>query len=296
MILGQILGGALGDVIGRIRALYLVMTLQIFASLSSAFLVVDQSLLGWSVFEQLAFWRLLLGIGCGGVYPLAALLSSEVVNDNEREDGVLEEGQEHGGDNNCDGEEQLGQRELDRDDYVRTEAEQERNRLKMLAVTFSTQGIGFVTVPIVSILLLMSFGERHLDTVWRMILAFGSMPGLMLMYLRWHEKRGRQRAYIEMTMAQERRDVDESYLMEDAPRLAENQPVGEEQGQTQQHDFKPNLWEAIQGEDDLFVKLVGTAGACISRLCLVCCHFIIMNVVHKCYFLCSSSSRDVVSV
>ena len=31
----------------------------------------------WTVFEQLAAWRFLIGIGCGGVYPLAASLSSE---------------------------------------------------------------------------------------------------------------------------------------------------------------------------------------------------------------------------
>lgn len=273
MILGQILGGALGDVIGRIKALYLVMSLQILASLSSAFLVVDgAAFFGWSVFEQLAFWRLLLGIGCGGVYPLAASLSSEVVGTEEKNQVITgrREGEE---DNNDD--ELLRQQEeqMNASLFYRTEAEQERNRLKMLAVTFSTQGIGFVSVPIVGIVLLMIFGEEHLDWVWRMILAVGSIPGVILMYLRWKEKRGRAHAMIEMTRQQQQQQQQEEEVHENLQTqtttgeeslISQQDLVEEEEAEVVasevQPDLKSNLWKAIQNEEDLVLKLIGTAG------------------------------------
>lgn len=268
MILGQILGGALGDVIGRIKALYLVMTLQIMASLSSAFLVMSSSWAwsnggaaggavggggGWTVFEQLAFWRLLLGIGCGGVYPLAASLSSEVGN-NQQETQENKRG--HGGEGDAlhGPPEEEPSASLDAVSYFQKEAQQERNRLKMLAVTFSTQGIGFVSVPIVGLVLLVTLGEDHLDLVWRMILAMGSIPGIILMYLRWKEKRrGREQACIEMTSLhdEEHDHQNDNDTDEDEVDEAEH---------AVQSNAKSNLWTAIQNEEELFLKLIGTAG------------------------------------
>jgi len=80
MIVGQLLGGALGDILGRHLAMTVVVLLQVFAALATAlshevslaFLGVDLS-----IFHVLAFWRLVLGVGCGGVYPLAAILTAE---------------------------------------------------------------------------------------------------------------------------------------------------------------------------------------------------------------------------
>jgi len=67
----------MGDLIGRKQGMMLVMFLQVIGSVGSAFSYDGFG--GWSVFEQLAIWRFLVGIGCGGVYPLAALLSSEAM-------------------------------------------------------------------------------------------------------------------------------------------------------------------------------------------------------------------------
>jgi len=274
MILGQILGGALGDVIGRIKALYLVMTLQILASLSSAFLVMSSSWSnggaaggavvggGWTVFEQLAFWRLLLGIGCGGVYPLAASLSSEVGN-NQQETQENKRG--HGGEGDAlhGPPEEEPSSSLDAVSYFQMEAQQERNRLKMLAVTFSTQGIGFVSVPIVGLVLLVTLGEDHLDLVWRLILAMGSIPGIILMYLRWKEKRrGREQACIEMTSLH-----DEEHAHHNDNDTDEDDEVDEAEHAVQSN-AKSNLWTAIQNEEELFLKLIGTAGENIPWLLL----------------------------
>lgn len=78
MILGQLAGGTLGDVLGRHRAMTLVMLLQIVAAFGSA---CSTPLQFWnvrlSIYQTLAMWRFVLGLGCGGVYPLAATLTAE---------------------------------------------------------------------------------------------------------------------------------------------------------------------------------------------------------------------------
>jgi PHS family inorganic phosphate transporter-like MFS transporter len=86
MIVGQLVGGALGDIIGRHRAMSVVMFLQVisaFASACSAEMNIpffDQHL---SIVHVLAIWRFFLGLGCGGVYPLAATLTAESSKSNE---------------------------------------------------------------------------------------------------------------------------------------------------------------------------------------------------------------------
>jgi len=78
MIVGQLVGGALGDLLGRHRAMTVVMFLQVFAALAAA-CSSDVSFLGihWSVYQVLAAFRFIGGLGCGGSYPLAATLTAE---------------------------------------------------------------------------------------------------------------------------------------------------------------------------------------------------------------------------
>ena len=130
MMLGQVLGGALGDAWSPAKALLAVMMCQVVASLASASLAADN-------YWGLAAWRLLLGVGAGGVYPLAAVLSSA------------------GG---------------------------HKDSLHRVVVTFSMQGVGFAAVPVVAVVLLYAMPGR-LDWVWRILLALGSVPGVILMFL-----------------------------------------------------------------------------------------------------------------
>mmetsp|Transcript_17684 Transcript_17684/g.25947 ORF Transcript_17684/g.25947 Transcript_17684/m.25947 type:complete len:534 (+) Transcript_17684:97-1698(+) len=76
MIIGQLSGGALGDWIGRHGAIALMIVLQIVSSIGSIFSapIVSSNV---SIFVVLSIWRFVLGIGCGGVYPLAAILTAE---------------------------------------------------------------------------------------------------------------------------------------------------------------------------------------------------------------------------
>jgi len=95
MIVGQLVGGALGDVIGRLSALYIMMILQIISSIGSSLTFSISSITDDdnddSFYIILSIWRFILGIGCGGIHPLAAVLSTEsnttntTNNDNENE-------------------------------------------------------------------------------------------------------------------------------------------------------------------------------------------------------------------
>lgn len=79
MIIGQLAGGAIGDILGRHVAMALVMSLQIVGALVTA-CAFDGRL---SIYAFVAFWRLILGIGCGGVYPLAATITAETNSGND---------------------------------------------------------------------------------------------------------------------------------------------------------------------------------------------------------------------
>jgi MFS transporter, PHS family, inorganic phosphate transporter len=100
MMVGQLMGGALGDLVGVRRALLCVMVLQVLASLASAILCRER-------FWELSLYRFVLGIGAGGVYPLAAVLSAG-----------------------------------------------KNKSLHKVVLTFPMQGLGFIAVPTVALLLL----------------------------------------------------------------------------------------------------------------------------------------------
>jgi PHS family inorganic phosphate transporter-like MFS transporter len=177
MIVGQLIGGALGDSrLGRLGALRLVMTLQIVASLICAMSSPNHA--AGDIFLWLALWRFLLGIGCGGVYPLAAVLSAE-------------EGKGDGGEDNNRQMELMSvpvHTESDlTDDNNNNPGEINQHVGKMgdsssvhrVVLTFSMQGLGFICVPLIAVFLL--YCTTNLNIVWRTILGLGALPGFILM-------------------------------------------------------------------------------------------------------------------
>lgn len=82
-IIGQLTFGYVGDCLGRGRALTLTMILTIAGALLSAFAVPLTSD-PRSVFAFISAARFTLGIGVGGVYPLAATIASESADDTNR--------------------------------------------------------------------------------------------------------------------------------------------------------------------------------------------------------------------
>jgi len=161
MILGQLIGGYLGDIIGRRPAMMLVMILQIVGSIGSALFIGKSS---DSVYQQLAIWRFILGVGAGGVYPLAAVMSAENKQDDLEEEGIIEE------DNAS-----------QTNDTVNNSTDQVKS-FQRIALTFSTQGLGFITVPLLAYPMLEM--KMNLDVIWRLLLGLGAIPGIVVLYMR----------------------------------------------------------------------------------------------------------------
>jgi len=77
-VVGQLVFGLLADVIGR-KVIFMTTTaLMIIGALGSALCTWQSDVM--SIYQQMALWRFILGVGCGGEYPLAASITSESVS------------------------------------------------------------------------------------------------------------------------------------------------------------------------------------------------------------------------
>jgi PHS family inorganic phosphate transporter-like MFS transporter len=242
MIFGQIVGGALGDSwLGRLGALRLVMMLQVVASLGSALCVWER----YDLYLQLAVWRFILGVGAGGVYPLAAILSAE-----------------HG----CE-----GIQDKNTSTNTNTSSEAKDDSLHRVVLTFSTQGAGFVAVPLVTVPLL--YGLDNLALVWRIVLGLGSLPGIVLMGMQWrlHRKQAGGGVSEAVPLSEPEGDTQEDGGEEDSDGEigtildstagdAENHEIFLMDSEEESSADRRGWWDAIRHEDDLVRKLLGTAG------------------------------------
>lgn len=127
MIIGQLIGGLLGDWLGRHMAMSIVMALQVASAFWSAWVGLFGIGHSFGFYSMLALWRFLLGVGCGGVYPLAATLTAE--SSSERDD-----------------------------------------KEKLVALTFSMQGIGYLASNMTAFVLVYAVGE---ELGWRLLFGFG---------------------------------------------------------------------------------------------------------------------------
>ncbi|KAK3113971.1 acid phosphatase pho5 [Teratosphaeriaceae sp. CCFEE 6253] len=73
-VIGQLGFGALADIVGRKKMYGLELILIIFATLAQS-LCADSP--GVSIVGVIVFWRVLMGIGIGGDYPLSSIITSE---------------------------------------------------------------------------------------------------------------------------------------------------------------------------------------------------------------------------
>ena len=297
MILGQLLGGILGDILGRRTAMILVMILQIGGSLGSAILVSTTTNTtdddgGLTALEQLAIWRFILGVGAGGVYPLAAVMSAETSTAKGRQE------------RNDVSAAAAAAVAVDTADYhgvveEREDCEQNDNdtvsSFQRIALTFSTQGLGFITVPLLAYPML----ELGVDTniIWRVLLGMGALPGIVVLYLRLKDNCGRRRtieteemiavtanntpteslrnenddttATVDSTAAgsagsddsNERALIDNSYLGDNNDTTTTTTTTSRRCRRTMHGGHQSRgLWESIKAEPGLATKLVGTAG------------------------------------
>ncbi|CAM9744854.1 unnamed protein product [Choristocarpus tenellus] len=173
MMAGQVVFGAFGDYLGRKRALLYTLVVCIVGATGSALLTFDYKGSNTpDIFHQLILWRILLGVGVGGVYPLAATLARE--SKLEHMDlwywlpakclmGY------HGRTRLSEG------MEVD-DDEVNA------NSAVAVALVFSMQGIGYLCAHATGFLLLSLF-PSHLDLAWRLLLGLGALPPLVVVVM-----------------------------------------------------------------------------------------------------------------
>jgi PHS family inorganic phosphate transporter-like MFS transporter len=212
MILGQLLGGLLGDWLGRHVAMSVVMALQVTSAFWSGWvglLLEEDPVKGyWGIYHMLAVCRFLLGVGCGGVYPLAATLTAE-------------------------------------------SSSREQDRGKLVALTFSMQGVGYLAVSLTACVLVAILGEES-DLAWRLLLAFGSLPGLGLIVIRLLMR------YKQST--NERTDDNVRVVSNENPQST-NQTIPHAVSRSAQVRLQPrSLFEQVKNEPDLLYKITGTAG------------------------------------
>jgi len=75
-VIGQLGFGFLADVVGRKRMYGLELIIIIFATLAQALSAASPAV---SIVGLLIFWRVIMGIGIGGDYPLSSIITSEYV-------------------------------------------------------------------------------------------------------------------------------------------------------------------------------------------------------------------------
>ncbi|KAM0217428.1 hypothetical protein ACHAQD_007403 [Fusarium lateritium] len=73
-VIGQLFFGAMADIVGRKRMYGLELILIIWATLAQALTAGSPST---SIVGLIIFWRVLLGVGIGGDYPLSSIITSE---------------------------------------------------------------------------------------------------------------------------------------------------------------------------------------------------------------------------
>ena len=274
MILGQLIGGALGDsplLGGRLGALRLVMVLQIIASIASSFVDVlhPSSTESTDVYVKLAIWRFILGVGAGGVYPLAAVLSAEqgdLIRDvgSETEESGL-----------------TGGTSTTHTNIRETDKLSSSSSARRVVLTFSTQGAGFVTVPIIAVILLHTI-PNNLNLIWRIILGLGCVPGLVLVLLQWilyssspqhlqlipseepvhtsitNDDDSNEADSITTVAAVEGSDI----VLQEGEQESFQDEVQREQDTTSDSNSQQHMgwWESTRKEPGLCRKFVGTAG------------------------------------
>lgn len=81
-LLGQVIFGILADRFGRKRMYGIELMIMITATCASA--LSANLVSGFSIFTVLGIWRLILGFGIGGDYPLSAVITSEFATTKRR--------------------------------------------------------------------------------------------------------------------------------------------------------------------------------------------------------------------
>ncbi|KAF1990721.1 phosphate permease [Aulographum hederae CBS 113979] len=152
-IIGQIGFGFLTDVVGRKKMYGVELMIIIFSTLVQAMISPSYAV---SFTGVMVFWRVIMGLGVGGDYPMSVVITSEFANT--------------------------------------------RWRGSMVGAVFAQQGFGQFAAAIITLIvtvankstLIQATGLDHcnadclkaVDTMWRIIIGFGGVPGWFAVYYR----------------------------------------------------------------------------------------------------------------
>ncbi|CAN0084714.1 unnamed protein product [Ectocarpus sp. 4 AP-2014] len=178
MMAGQVIFGALGDCLGRQLALCCTLLVCGAGAAGSALLTFEHGIIGGDIFRQLLYWRVLLGIGAGGVYPLAATLAraSRISGWCSRLNGGS------GGD--------------------------EDTGSTSVALMFSMQGVGYLAAHLTGFVLLTAFPEPS-SLAWRSLLGLGAvMPLGLAVALALALARARRYRLVQSSLGEEEEEED----------------------------------------------------------------------------------------
>ncbi|PRP84986.1 hypothetical protein PROFUN_07274 [Planoprotostelium fungivorum] len=143
-LIGQLVFGLLADHKGRSQVYGLELMIIIVGTVAAA--MSSSPMRGLTISAMISIWRLIMGIGIGGDYPLSATITSEVSN--------------------------------------------KRRRGTLMSAVFSMQGFGQLFGGILSMITLACFKDSiirdpmNLDFVWRIIMGFGAVPCVAVLYFR----------------------------------------------------------------------------------------------------------------
>jgi PHS family inorganic phosphate transporter-like MFS transporter len=162
-VFGQVVMGMLGDLLGRNKAMLITLALAGTSALGSAVLPNGDA---DSVYTLIIACRFTLGIGMGGVYPLAATKAAEdaaaaAADDDDDDDDDI-----------------INSRSV-RSNAVDTSS---------VASSYFWQGPGAMAPWLVG--LLMTYNQAlDTDTRWRLLLGLGSIPSGLMVLVSWWEAR-----------------------------------------------------------------------------------------------------------
>lgn len=251
MMAGQVLFGAAGDCLGRQLALRYTLIVCFIGAVGSA-LSINGGAWGPSIYDQLIWWRIVLGAGAGGVYPLAATLA--------RASGL---------DKSWWRRSRIG-------DRGRPEEEDHDTGSTAVALMFSMQGVGHFAAYLVGFVLVSIFPRSADPLTWRLHLGLGAIPPLIVIIMQVTCGSAGRRYYevvepnresgIEPSPA----GVDEGVEVvatsgTDVRGTNRTEPEGEirdgEDGDLAGSRRLVRMWLSLRDKKLILFKLVGTAGS-----------------------------------
>ncbi|KAG1875500.1 major facilitator superfamily domain-containing protein [Suillus subalutaceus] len=186
-LVGQLLFGWLADKLGRKRMYGVELMIMIIATFGQALAGEAPAV---NILGVIIVWRFIMGVGIGGDYPLSAIISSE---------------------------------------FAAT-----RSRGRLMTAVFAAQGWGQFAAALVGVIVVEAYKNSILsapfpcrvpvDHIWRLLIGFGCIPGVIALYFRLTiPETPRFTMDIERNIAQATTDIDnvlttgKSAFDEDAP-------------------------------------------------------------------------------